>query len=413
MPRTTFALLALGLLALPQLRAAESPLHSAFSFAHGDRVVWLGGTSVERMQEHGYLETWLTAMHPDRHVLHRNLGWSGDTPGGLARAVFGTPEEGFRRLIGDVRMANPTVVVVNYGAVEAHRGQEGLEPFLQDMKHLIGQLEALPARLVLVAPLEAEPLAPPFPDVQPYNANVQLYTDALRKLAQDTGHVFVNLNPIMPLGGRSADGPQLTTNGLHLTDYGYWRLAFEIARTGPPQPDAWQIELDVSERQQNAQQTRLSDINWSDDSVRFVARDARLPFPPPPDNVSAGVSRYSAGTLRVRGLPAGSYQLRVDSEIITTASSEAWAAGVSLPRRGGADQVEQLREAIRQKNELFFHRYRPQNETYLFLFRKHEQGNNAVEVPQFDPLVEKLEQQIAELRVPQKHSYALEAVGSK
>ena len=46
------------------------------------------------------------------------------------------------------------------------------------------------------------------------------------------------------------------------------------------------------------------------------------------------------------------------------------------------------------ENELFFHRHRPQNVTYLFLFRKHEQGNNAVDIPKFDPLVADLEKQI-------------------
>ncbi|MDP1562917.1 MAG: SGNH/GDSL hydrolase family protein [Pirellulaceae bacterium] len=49
---------------------------------------------------------------------------------------------------------------------------------------------------------------------------------------------------------------------------------------------------------------------------------------------------------------------------------------------------------IRKKNEWYFHRYRPQNETYLFLFRKHEQGNNAVEIPKFDELVQNAEQEI-------------------
>lgn len=56
-----------------------------------------------------------------------------------------------------------------------------------------------------------------------------------------------------------------------------------------------------------------------------------------------------------------------------------------------------LSELIAEKNALFFHRYRPMNETYLWLFRKHEQGNNAVEIPQFDPLIEKAEQEIWEL----------------
>lgn len=43
---------------------------------------------------------------------------------------------------------------------------------------------------------------------------------------------------------------------------------------------------------------------------------------------------------------------------------------------------------------------RPQNITYLTGFRKHEQGNNAVEIAQFDPLVEKAEKEIAELLKP-------------
>ena len=60
--------------------------------------------------------------------------------------------------------------------------------------------------------------------------------------------------------------------------------------------------------------------------------------------------------------------------------------------------VPPLLVSIRKKNELFFHRWRPQNETYLFGFRKHEQGNNAKEVFEFDPLVTAEEKKIAELR---------------
>jgi putative heme-binding domain-containing protein len=59
---------------------------------------------------------------------------------------------------------------------------------------------------------------------------------------------------------------------------------------------------------------------------------------------------------------------------------------------------EDLRHAIIKKNRTFFHRWRPQNSTYLFLFRKHEQGKNAQEIPQFDPLVAAEEEKIAKLR---------------
>jgi lysophospholipase L1-like esterase len=56
---------------------------------------------------------------------------------------------------------------------------------------------------------------------------------------------------------------------------------------------------------------------------------------------------------------------------------------------------EKLRALIVEKNRLFFHRWRPANETYLFGFRKHEQGRNSAEIPLFDPLIEAKEKLIA------------------
>jgi lysophospholipase L1-like esterase len=71
-----------------------------------------------------------------------------------------------------------------------------------------------------------------------------------------------------------------------------------------------------------------------------------------------------------------------------------WDA-LDLPGDGTySESLEPLRQAIRTKNELYFHRWRPQNETYLFGFRKHEQGKNAKEVAEFDPLVAAAEAEI-------------------
>lgn len=60
-----------------------------------------------------------------------------------------------------------------------------------------------------------------------------------------------------------------------------------------------------------------------------------------------------------------------------------------------ADEFESLRQAVIAKNQLYFHRWRPQNFTYLYGFRKHEQGQNSAEIPLFDPEIKKLEEQIA------------------
>jgi len=66
------------------------------------------------------------------------------------------------------------------------------------------------------------------------------------------------------------------------------------------------------------------------------------------------------------------------------------SAGRQLPA-DWADRSLPVRQCVNAKNQLFFHRWRPANETYLFLFRKHEQGNNAAEIPRFDPLVAEAE----------------------
>src|SRR5439155_23351359 len=112
--------------------------------------------------------------------------------------------------------------------------------------------------------------------------------------------------------------------------------------------------------------------------------------------------------IKVRDLAEGRYTLLIDGKpqpLIATAKQ--WADGQTL--RAGPDfsQSEQLCQTIIAKNELYFHRWRPANITYLFLFRKHEQGQNAREIPQFDPLVAAKEQEIAKLRKPVEHVYEL------
>ena len=60
--------------------------------------------------------------------------------------------------------------------------------------------------------------------------------------------------------------------------------------------------------------------------------------------------------------------------------------------------VEVLRSTILKKNVWWFHRSRPANMAYVFGFRKREQGQNAVEIPQYDQLIVEEEQAIALLR---------------
>ena len=71
-----------GLLCLSthsEVRADEPP---KFELKDGDRIVLVGDTLIERDQRYGYLETLVVDRNPDKNLVFRNLGWSGDTVGG-------------------------------------------------------------------------------------------------------------------------------------------------------------------------------------------------------------------------------------------------------------------------------------------------------------------------------------------
>ena len=93
-----------------------------------------------------------------------------------------------------------------------------------------------------------------------------------------------------------------------------------------------------------------------------------------------------------------------ESDYAALAPRLATALGLPAPSADDGQRLAELRKAVVAKHRLFFHRWRPQNEIYLFGSRKHEQGNNAVEIPMFDPLIAKEEAAIAAIaaRAPGK-----------
>jgi hypothetical protein len=152
--------------------------------------------------------------------------------------------------------------------------------------------------------------------------------------------------------------------------------------------------------------TDVSDVEPASGGVRFKAQDQSLPNPAAPPGTPRPLVALDR-RLRVDGLDPGQYTLKIDDAIVARASSEQWRNGVRLDSGPERDQVERLRKAIVEKNRLYFYRWRPQNETYLFGFRKKEQGNNAREIPMFDPLVDAKETEIATLKKPMSHVYEL------
>jgi lysophospholipase L1-like esterase len=394
------------------LSSASASAAEPFELKDGDRVVFLGNTFIERDQEYGHLETLLNARYPDRNVTFRNLGWSGDTVWGEARAGFGTAEDGFNHLREHVLALKPTVIFVGYGANESFDGESGLPRFRDGLKRLLDTLAETKARIIILSPIPQEDLGRPLPDPARHNADLRLYRDALREAASGRGYIFIDLYESLARDRGGRDVGPLTDDGLHLTAYGYWRAAMAIASGLGIEPPPWSVALDGDGTPGRVVGTEVSEARPRANGLRFVARDASLPAPPfRVEGRSRFGGRLTPGPTReltVRGLASGGYTLTVDGTPVVSSGADLWADGVPIPALGPEfDQAERLRQAIIEKNRLYFYRWRPQNETYLFGFRKHEQGQNAREVPRFDPLVAEQEAVIARLRVPVAHTYEL------
>ncbi len=391
--------------------AAEQP---RFEWKDGDRVVLIGDTLIERDQKYGYLETLITAQNPDKSITFRNLGWSGDTALGLSRARFGPPREGFDHLRDHVLALKPTVLIVGYGMAESFGGDAGLTRFVSDLNTILDSFASTKARIILLSPIAHEDLGRPLPDPARHNESLAKYRDAIRKLAEDRNAWFIDLfGPTISAHDYGID--PLTENGIHPSAYGHWYFASVIdmdLRKVKKEP-SWDVRIDLRGEKpgEKVSRTKLKVTEASRERVRFQTKDATLPTTLPAEgSPEAVVWLGSKRVTRVAGLAPGRFSLSIDGKVAATADAGNWAKGVPIEIGPEFDQTEALRTAINAKNLLYFYRWRPQNETYLFGFRKHEQGNNAREIPLFDPLVEAKEAEIARLRMPVEHAYELRKV---
>jgi len=400
---------------IAMLLCLQLPANAEEVLREGDRVVLLGATFVERMQATGYLESQLTTAFTGKPLVLRNLGWSGDNVRGHSRAVFGNPDEGFNRLIKDFKQTKPTVAVVCYGANEANAGTAKLPQFKQDYNRLLDALNAAAPglRLVLVAPPQRENVGEPFPQQDAYNKTLQQFSKAIHDIADARNSTFIDMTaPVKQSHALSSSAAldQLTDNGVHFTKYGYWRAAPVFAAKLGAKTQAWDVNINASTGHAEAKGATVTKVEPGE-TLKFSAVDATLSQQlPPPHSPRGAEMMMQQARLRVTNLPAGKYQLSVAGKPIVAATAKHWAEGVHFARKYAQPQLDKLTAAIEEKNAMFFHRHRPQNETYLFLFRKHEQGNNAVEIPQFDPLIEKLEDKIAKLAKPVTHPFELKRI---
>jgi len=215
------SLLAMAASAAAQPAAAPAKL----SLQKGDRIVIIGNTLAERMQQYGNFETLLHSRFPELDLVVRDLGWSADELKIRMRSL------NFKDHGHNLTDHKPSVLIACFGFNESFGGPAGLAKFESDLETFIKEQTTTtyngvaPPKLVLASPIAHENLhRRTLPDGSKNNENLKLYTEAMARLAGKHGVVFVDLftptSSLMP----GAKQPW-TINGIHLNAFGDGQVA--------------------------------------------------------------------------------------------------------------------------------------------------------------------------------------------
>jgi glucose/arabinose dehydrogenase/mono/diheme cytochrome c family protein len=226
------------------------PAPDVIEAGKGDHIVLLGSGLGSRMDHFGHFETELQMRFPDQELFIRNMCDEGNTPGfrphpsrnspwafagaerfqaelakgSGSRGHYKTPDEWLTRLQADT-------IIAFFGFNSSFAGPSGLKNFKGELEafvqHTLTQRYNgdAPPQLVLVAPTAFQDLSAKYhtPDGAVENANLAIYTEAMREVAAKNGALFVDTFTATLSWHESGD--DYTTDGALLNELGYRKLA--------------------------------------------------------------------------------------------------------------------------------------------------------------------------------------------
>ena len=380
------------------LAQGASDQSAGFQLQDGDRVVFLGNSLFEEDLRYGYLEYMLTTAFADKKVIFRNIGWGGDTVFGDARSYYTSPPTAYDLLIQQLSETKPTVVFLAYGANEATKGKEGVAQFKEGLNNLLDKIDELGARIVLLSPL---PLLPSELDINREERNrvLEVYSNEIEAVASERNQRFVDIfHPFQKFDTASG----ISREGVLLNEKGYYHLAQVVSQALQLPQSEWTVDLMVADQKVDTNLS-VSNASFGKEQISFTIQEAGLPLMAPVGLVEVGDSRK----IHIQGLRKGFYNLTVEGQPVASASAKEWAQGVEINHGPDFNRAQELRNLIFKKNELYFHRYRPLNRTYILGFRAYEQGRHTEGLDELGAIVSWLDTQINLRKAPRSYNYML------
>jgi len=345
------------------LFAAAAALLPAQDFAlrDGDRVVFFGDSITDQRLYTTFAETYVVTRFPKLNVTFIHSGWGGDRVTGGA----GGPVD--VRLWRDVLPYNPTVMTVmlgmNDGRYRAY-DQAVFDEFATGFKHIVDatkrQLPGIRITAILPSPYDDVTRAPLFEGG--YNGVLVRYGEFLKQLASEQKLAVADLNTDVVAALRKANttdataAAKLIPDRVHPGPAVHLLMAAALLKSWNAPALVSEVELDAGRKAAlKLRNTHVSAITSADRNLTWIQTDDALPMPidtrDPATALAVGSSDVTDALnqqpLRVRGLAAGRYALKIDGETAGSFSSEQLTAGVNLatlptPMARQAGQVHAL-----------------------------------------------------------------------
>lgn len=203
----------------PDLPPSKLPLE----FIQGERIALVGNSTAERFNLFGDFETRLQLRFAGKDLVVRNFARPADEVGLRQRA------NDYTRLDDPLRSFGADTMLCFFGFNESFAGPAGVdaykaayEAFLDEYAKTYPRDDAGSSpRFVLISPIAFEPTGEPLlPEGSKENANLKLYADATRAVAEKRGLAYVDIFTPTLAAFTAQPGMQYTINGAHVQEAG-------------------------------------------------------------------------------------------------------------------------------------------------------------------------------------------------
>ncbi len=325
--------------------AGAASAQQAFSLKDGDRVVFYGDSITDQRLYTTFAETFVVTRFPGLKVAFVHSGWGGD------RVTGGGGGKIDQRLARDVFAYKPTVVTImlgmNDGSYQAF-DQRIFDVYANGYRAIVESLkQRLPGvRITVIQPSPFDDVTRPPQFSGGYNAVLVRYGQFLAELAKSENLNLADLNTpvVAALKKAYATDPKLAAeiieDRVHPGPAGHLLMAEALLKSWNAPAVVTSVAIDAGSRQvAEARNTKVEDVAaGTSGALVWTQRDEALPMPLNANDKELQLAVRSSDfmeamdqqPLKVTGLTAARYTLKIDGQNVGTFTKAQLAEGVNL-----------------------------------------------------------------------------------